>query len=75
MEKPSDYEDALHTYANIPGMPDYSDVSEYDEVSNGNSGNSPNDEDIFVDPGHNAVDMCTCFEKKMCCLIKNSDIR
>ena len=70
VEKTSDYEEALHTYANIPGIPDYSTVSEYEEASN-----SDNDEEVFIDPGHDAADMYTCFEKHMCCVINKSDIK
>lgn len=69
----NDYEETLHTYANIPGTPDYSNVSGYDEA---NSSNTPtnDDEERYLDPGHSEADMCTCFKQK-CCLIKESEIR
>ena len=58
----------------VPDISDDSNVSEYEEVANSNSNNSPSEEENFVDPGHNTADRCTCFEKKMCCLINKSDL-
>ena len=75
LQEASDYEEALHTYTNIPGIPDYVNVSESEEASNTNIRNSSDDEEIFIDPGHDAVFMCTCFEKKKGCVINKNDIR
>lgn len=73
LEEASDYEEALHTYANMLGIPDYFNITDHEDVPNNN--NTAENEEIFVDPGHCVTHMCACFEKKKHCLINESDIR
>ena len=73
LKETADYEEALHTYANISSIPaaEYLSTSEYDEVPNSDS----TDEEIYIDPGHSEADICTCFKTKKDYLIDKSDIR
>ena len=75
IEETSDYEEALHTYTNIPGVPDYTNVTEYEEFVPSSDDNTADDEELYLDPGQCVVNMRNCFEKKKHCVIDKSDIR
>ena len=66
----------MHTYANIAGVPDYTSPSDYEDAPNSISINTTaDDEDVYIDPGHNEELMCTHFREKSRCVINKSDIR
>lgn len=75
IEVASDYEEAMHTYANIPGVRDYVNATEYEEFVPSSNNGTADDEELYLDPGQCVVKMCACFEKKRRCVINKSDIR
>ena len=72
IEETSDYEEALHTYANISNvhLAEYLSTTEYDEVP---SNDVTGEEEIFIDPGHCEADICNFFKKH--CFINQNDVR
>ena len=72
IEETSDYEEALHTYANISNvhLAEYLSTTEYDEVP---SNDVTGEEEIFIDPGHCEADICNFFKKR--CFINQNDVR
>ena len=69
----NDYQEALYTYANIPGIPDYVNISESENPPIKN--NTTDDEDLYIDPGHCPVALRKCFENKKHWMINKNDIR
>ena len=72
MEETADYEEALHTYANISNLPlaEHLSTTEYDEVP---SNDITDEEEVFIDPGHCEADICAFFKKR--CFINQNDVR
>ena len=71
----SDYEEALHTYANIRGVHGCVNAAEYEEFVPSSNNRTVDDNELYLDPGQCVMKMCDCFENKKRCVINKSDIR